>query len=111
MKVRCEFCRKKMSASGIPAHVSFKHRGFTWAKFRMNPIVIAHCLLENGFIPQMQLALPAPNPLTVYSRRPLGVMASPIPELRRPKGYNAWHDYVIPALRLMGHGRYGRPIY
>lgn len=95
--VRCKYCRKKMSASGIPAHISFKHPGMELAEFCANPLIILRCFVENRYIPPMRIALPAPNPLTIYSRRPLGFMAAPIPELRRPKGYVPPQNYARPA--------------
>lgn len=79
----------------MPAHVSFKHRRMALAKFMTNPWIIADCILR-GIRPPTQKALPAPNPLTIYSRRPLGHMAATIPQHRRPKGYELGDGYAQP---------------
>ena len=107
MKIECKYCKRKMAPSGMPRHVSTKHRLTVIAEFRMNPTVVLFQLLE-GRVHQMQLALPAPNPLTVYSRRPLGFMAKPIPEHRRPKGYVLPQAYARPADALAAQRFYGK---
>ena len=102
MIVKCKWCGKKIDARGMPRHQSAKHRKMILAKFRMDPAMILYGL-SNGFLPPMQLALPAPNPLTVYSKRPLGYMAAPIPEHRRPKGYTLGYGYAQPWENLRVH--------
>jgi hypothetical protein len=107
MKKRCEFCKKKIAPQGMLMHVSARHRGMVLAQFRTNPSVILHCLAERAWLPPMQLALPSPNPLTVYSRRPLGMMAAPLPYMRRPKGYQPPENYATPSdLLRFGAARY-----
>jgi hypothetical protein len=96
-----------MAPSGMPRHVSAKHRGLVLAEFRTNPATILYAI-GCGFLPPMQLALPAPNPLTVYSRRPLGFMAAPIPEHRVPKGYRLPQAYSRPADALASQLRWFR---
>lgn len=97
-----------MSVSGIPAHISFKHRGLVLAEFRRNPVIMIDAFLRLGYFPREQKSLPSPSALTVYSRRPLGFMAAPIKELRRPKGYQPPQNYGRPADILAGQARYGR---
>jgi hypothetical protein len=95
----------------MPMHISARHRGMILAEFRRNPVMVEHYFMTEGrFLPD-QLMLPAPNALTVYSRRPLGFMAAPIPELRRPKGYCPGYGYARPADALCGQLRLNRPIY
>jgi hypothetical protein len=106
MRVRCKWCKRKIAPCGMPRHVSALHRMMTLAEFRMHPAMITYGL-ASGHLPPMQLALPAPNALTVYSTRPLGRMAAPIPELRRPKGYHPPQNYARPADLLAGQVRYG----
>ena len=97
MKVRCKYCKKKMAASGIPAHISARHRVMVLAEFRSDPLLRELLFTQEGrFIPD-QLMLPAPSPLTIYSRRALGKMAAPIPEHRRPKGYQPPTNYARPS--------------
>jgi len=86
-----------MSPSGIPAHVSAKHRKMTMAEFRRNPVMIEYLFANEGRFLEDQLMLPAPSPLTIYSRRPLGKMAAPIPEHRIPKGYRPPQNYARPS--------------
>ena len=107
MKVACRYCKRKMAPSGMPRHVSAKHRGMVLAEFRMSPATTLYGA-ASGYFPPMQLALPAPNPLTVYSRRPLGFMAKPIPEHRRPKGYVLPQAYSRPADALAAQRFYGK---
>jgi hypothetical protein len=111
MKSRCEFCKRKIAPQGMLMHVSVKHRGMILSRFRCNPEVQRMMFLERGFFPKDQPMLPAPNPLTVYSRRPLGKMAAPIPELRRPKGYQPPQNYGQPWEMLAGQLRYGRSYF
>jgi hypothetical protein len=81
------------------------------SEFRNNPLMREYLFVNEGrFLPD-QLMLPAPSPLTVYSRRPLGLMAAPIPELRRPKGYQPPQNYGRPADLLAGQVRYGHNFY
>ena len=77
------------------------------SEFRNSPIVRMMLFVEDRRFPSDQLMLPAPNPLTVYSRRPLGFMAKPIPEHRRPKGYVLPQNYSRPADCLAYQARYG----
>jgi hypothetical protein len=79
------------------SHVHFRHILSVRAELMTNPWFMAADLVEFGYLAPMQPALPAPNPLTVYSRRPLGYMAAPIPQLRRPKGYEPPQRYARPA--------------
>ena len=102
MKVRCEYCGKKIAPQGMLCHVSFKHRRMTLAKFARNPEIRMFCFVERGYFPEDQLMLPAPNPLTIYSRRPLGMMAAPLPWMRRPKGYSLGYGYARPFQLLSG---------
>ncbi len=102
----CKYCRKPIDPRGMPRHISSRHRSMVLAEFRMNPAMIIYGLLS-GFLPPMQLALPAPNPLTIYSRRPLGKMAAPLPWMRRPKGYQPPQNYARPADILAAQVRYG----
>jgi hypothetical protein len=107
VKQPCKYCKRKIAPSGMPAHISFKHRGMVLAEFRRNPIMIEYLFANEGrFLPDQPM-LPAPNPLTIYSTRPLGKMAAPIPELRRPKGYQPPQNYGRPADILAGQVRYG----
>ncbi len=111
MKVRCEYCGKKIAPQGMLCRISFKHRWMTLAKFARNPEVRMFMFVELGYFPEDQLMLPAPNPLTVYSRRPLGFMAAPIPEHRRPKGYKLPYGYGRPFEILRGQLHNNRPVY
>jgi hypothetical protein len=90
MKIRCKYCRKLIAPCGMAAHMHFRHLKMILAEFRHNPIISYMRLLwkfEGYRDTDEPLALPAPNPLTVYSRRPLGRMAKPFPWMKRPKGY------------------------
>ena len=108
MKVRCKWCKRQMAPSGMPRHVSARHRAMVLSEFCHSPIMRDYLFMNEGrFLPD-RLMLPAPSPLTVYSRRPLGFMAVPIPELRRPKGYQPPQNYARPADLLAGQVRYGR---
>jgi hypothetical protein len=89
----------------MPRHISATHRALVLAEFRMSTATILWGCAQ-GYFPPMQLALPAPNPLTVYSRRPLGFMAKPIPEHRRPKGYVLPQNYVRPVDALATYKRF-----
>lgn len=69
------------------SHIHFRHRSYVLREFAQKPWVIAY-LLADGRVPVFhEKALPLPSPLTVYSNRPLGKMAKPLPYMRRPKGY------------------------
>lgn len=108
-RVRCKYCRKRIAACGMPAHVSFKHRDMVIAGFYLNPYMQAFNIIEHGVIrPFEQKQLPAPNPLTIYSTRPLGMMAAPIPEHRRPKGYTLGYGYARPFEALALQLRFNR---
>jgi hypothetical protein len=111
MKKRCEFCGRKIAPCGMPMHVSVHHKWMILSKFRNDPTVILHYFVKYRRFPQAQRALPASSPLTVYSRRALGKMAAPIPELRRPKGYKLDRNYGRPADLLAVAPHYNRPIY
>ena len=111
MKVCCEFCGKKMAPQGIPRHISSLHRKMVLAKFRHNPDMIFYLFVNEGRFLEDQLMLPAPCPLTVYSRRPLGFMAAPLPWMRRPKGYQLPQNYARPADLLRAQTRYSFPAY
>lgn len=111
MKVRCEWCKKKIAPQGMLMHVSAKHRGMVLSRFRNSPEVRFFMFAERGYFPEDQKMLPAPNPLTVYSTRPLGKMAAPIPQHRRPKGYQLERGYAQPWQLLAGALHYNRPIY
>lgn len=95
MKERCKFCGRRIDTRGLLSHLHFKHRSSIVREFALNPMVVYYAEM---WPPRFdQKALPAPNPLTVYSLRPLGYMARPIPELRRPKGYTLGYGYARPS--------------
>lgn len=104
MKSRCKYCMKPISPQGMPAHIHFRHRAYVSRELSLNPIVQLMQLALDGYMPRFaQKQLPSPCPLTVYSSRPLGYMAVPIPELRRPKGYELPQNYARPSDLLMAH--------
>jgi hypothetical protein len=108
----CPYCVRDFDSRGLLSHISRMHWRQVQLKFAYNPIVWMTLWVEYGNAPRFQhLALPAPNPLTVYSTRPLGKMAKPIPEHRRPKGYTLGYGYSRPADALAGQHRFNRPIY
>jgi hypothetical protein len=108
MKAPCKYCLKRIDTRGMLAHIHFRHRCYVAREFSLQPIVLWFQLAEDGLEPRFtQLQLPAPSPLTVYSRRPLGFMAAPIPEHRRPKGYQLPYGYARPADLLRTQVRYG----
>lgn len=86
------------------SHERFRHGAYISREFSLNIWV----WMELGIWPPRfdQLALPPTSELTVYSTRPLGRMAAPIPELRHPKGYLP-DGYSRPADILAGQLRYG----
>lgn len=75
-------------------------------EFVLNPTVQLMRLMWDGELPYFpQNQLPAPNPLTIYSTQPLGVMAAPMPWMRRPKGYVPPQNCAQPwqqAPRILG---------
>lgn len=97
MKYPCKYCGKRIDTRGMMSHVHFRHVDYVAREFALNPAVWAFMWAidprlnwrGNVLAPVIftQKQLPAPNPLTVYSTQPLGYMARPIPEHRRPKGY------------------------
>ena len=101
-KSRCKYCRKSITACGLPAHIHFKHRAAVLVEFRLNPIIQLMSFMEDGYLPGFgdQKQLPAPNPLSIYSTRPLGRMAAPIPEHRVPKGYRLPYGSARPFERI-----------
>ena len=79
------------------SHIHFKHSSYVAREFSLDSAVQWMWLMMEGEVPRFtQLQLPAPNPLTVYSTRPLGMMAVPLPWLRRPKGYELPYGYARP---------------
>ena len=84
-----------MAKCGLAAHLHFRHLGLVLSEFRHE--VRFYLFVEDGRFPAEPKMLPAPNPLTIYSRRPLGMMAAPIPEHRRPKGYTLDQNYGRPS--------------
>lgn len=103
MKSPCKYCLKPIYTPGMPAHVSFKHRGYALREMCRSPLMLWFHLYHYGYLlTEDRKMLPAPNPLTIYSTRPLGKMAAPIPQLRRPKGYQPPHNYARPADILAG---------
>lgn len=108
MKQSCKYCGRKIDGRGMLAHVHFRHRGQVAREFSLQPEVMLWIWITDGVPPHFtQKQLPAPNALTVYSLRPLGFMAAPIPQHRRPKGYCLGYGYARPADALAGQRRYG----
>lgn len=86
------------------AHIHFRHRAYVSRELALNPMVQWMQLALDGQMPYFsQKQLPAPNQLTIYTTRPLGKMAAPIPELRRPKGYELPYGYVQPWKRVSSY--------
>lgn len=97
MKQPCKYCLQPIDPRGMLSHLHFKHARCIRHEFAMNPLVQLMRLMWDGEMPHFaQKQLPAPNPLTVYSTQPLGVMAAPLPWLRRPKGYTPPQGYAQP---------------
>ena len=112
MKVKCKWCGKKIDARGMPSHEFFRHRRMIARAFSLEISVMVMFWLDGGLPPHFeQKQLSAPNPLTVYSKRPLGYMAAPIPEHRRPKGYTPPQGYSTPCDALRGQILYGKLMF
>lgn len=103
MKTRCKYCLKPIDTRGMMSHIHFRHRMYVAREFSLDSAIQWMWLFMEGEIPRFdQKQLPAPNLLTVYSTRPLGKMAAPLPWLRRPKGYELPYGYARPHERLLG---------
>ena len=109
MKKPCKWCGKKIDPRGMPSHEHFKHRDVILRTFTLNPIIVLYRWMEDGVPPHFdQKQLPAPNPFTMYSTRPLGHMAAPISQHRIPKGYTPGYGHARPFELLGGQPRFNR---